>query len=96
MASQHQDYCFDENWENANHDSWASPAKFSEGEATKVHMALRLNPPEFDGGLSYLIESMLLRISACKMPQRWVKICEPSEVRAVHFAEVLFGCILCN
>jgi hypothetical protein len=24
-------------------------------------MALRLNPPEFDGGLSYLIESMLLQ-----------------------------------
>jgi hypothetical protein len=59
-------------------------------------MALRLNPHEFDGGLSYLIESMLLRISACKMPQRWVKICEPSEVRAVHFAEVLFGFIFCK
>lgn len=40
MASEHHDRCFDENWKNANHDSWTSPTELLEGEVTKL-MTLR-------------------------------------------------------
>jgi hypothetical protein len=36
VASKQQDYCFDEKWDNADHDSRASPAEFSEGDVTNI------------------------------------------------------------
>jgi hypothetical protein len=62
VASKQQDYCLDENWENVDHDSWASPAEFPEGDIANI-CGFKIDPSEYIGGCRDLIKNVIENVS---------------------------------